>query len=69
MASPLDALFQELQIADDDGEQIVEIVGDAAGELAHGLHLLRLAELLLHLPALGDVFLDRDEVGDLRPRP
>jgi hypothetical protein len=39
----------------------------AAGELAHGLHLLRLAELLLHLPTLGDVFLHRDEVGHLLP--
>ena len=61
------ALFQQLQIADDDGEQVVEIVRDAAGELAHGLHLLRLAELLLHLPTLGDVLLHRDEVGDLVP--
>ena len=41
------ALLQQLQIAHDDGEQVVEIVRDAAGELAHGLHLLRLAELLL----------------------
>ena len=31
-----------VEIADDDGEQIVEVVGDAAGELAHRLHLLRL---------------------------
>ena len=61
------ALLQQLQIAHDDGEQVVEIVRDAAGELAHGLHLLRLAELLLHLPTLGDVLLDGDEVGDLVP--
>ena len=36
----------------DDGQQIVEIVGDAAGELAERLHLLRLAQLLLGLGAL-----------------
>ena len=34
-----------------DGEQIVEIVGDAAGELADRLHLLRLAQRLLRLLA------------------
>jgi hypothetical protein len=61
------ALLQQLQIAHDDGEQVVEIVRDAAGELAHGLHLLRLAELLLHRPTLSDVFLDGDEVGDFVP--
>ncbi len=34
--------LDELQVAIDDGEQVVEVVGDAAGELAHRLHLLRL---------------------------
>ena len=38
--------------ADDAGEQVVEVVGDAAGELAHRLHLLRLAQLLLGALAL-----------------
>ena len=39
--------------ADDDREHIVEIVRDAAGELADRLHLLRLAQLLLGGGALG----------------
>ena len=30
-----------------DGEQIVEVMGDAAGELADGFHFLRLAEQFL----------------------
>ena len=36
-------LERELAVAEDDGEQVVEIVGDAAGELADRLHFLRLA--------------------------
>ena len=34
-----------------DGQKIVEVVRDAAGELADGLHLLRLPQRLLGLPA------------------
>ena len=37
----------------DDGQQVVEVVGDAAGELADGLHLLRLPQRLLLMPELG----------------
>ena len=39
----------------DDREQIVEIVRDAAGELADRLHLLRLTQRFLGLAALGDI--------------
>ncbi len=53
---------QELGIADDDGEQIVEVVRHAAGELTHGLHLLRLRELRLQRLLLGHV----DQVDDNR---
>ena len=34
-------------VARDDGEQVVEVVGDAAGELADGLHFLCLLQLRL----------------------
>ena len=37
------------------GQQIVEVMGHPAGEPSDGLHLLRLAELLPKLPALGHV--------------
>src|SRR4030095_16434284 len=50
---------QQVAEADHGGQQVVEVVGDAAGELADRLHLLRLGELHLELLALGDV----DEVG------
>ena len=43
--------LQEVKAAHDDGEHVVEVVGDAAGELADRLHLLDLAELLLDLGA------------------
>ena len=46
---------KEFAIADDDGEKIVEVVRHAAGELAHGLHLLRLGEFGLQRLLFGDV--------------
>ncbi|MGV8039207.1 MAG: hypothetical protein AB2L07_03740 [Thermoanaerobaculaceae bacterium] len=42
---------------------VVEVVGDPPGDAADGLDLLRLAELLLEQPALGEV-LDRALVVD-----
>ena len=48
------ALAQQIEIAHHRHQQIVEIVRDAAGELADGLHLLRLPQLLLRLFAGGD---------------
>ena len=36
--------LQRFEIADDDGQKIVEVVRDAAGELADAFHLLRLAQ-------------------------
>ena len=43
----LQPLLDEVGVADDGGEQVVEIVRDAAGEAADRVHLLRLAQLLL----------------------
>ena len=51
--------LEKLDVADDDGEQVVEVVGDAAGELTDGLHLLRLPERLLGLQALGHLCVTR----------
>ncbi len=47
---------QHVEAADDDGEQVVEVVGHAAGKVADGLHLLRLAELGLDLLLAGEAF-------------
>ena len=46
---------QQLAVARDGRQQVVEIVRDAAGQPAHGLHLLRLQELLLEPTAFGHV--------------
>jgi hypothetical protein len=46
---------EQLDVAVDRREQVVEVVRDPAGELSHGLHLLRLAELRGQLGAVGDV--------------
>ncbi len=48
----------EIEAADDDREHVVEIVGDAAGQLADRLHLLDLAELRLGGGALGRLGLE-----------
>ena len=54
---------EELQVAHDDGEQIVEVVGDAAGEAAERLHLLRLAKARLEVLPVRDV-LEADDGAD-----
>ena len=56
-------LVQQFQVAHDHREQVVEIVGDTSGELADGLHFLRLPELGFGLLALGDVVRDDDGGG------
>ena len=49
-----DVATEQLQVAADDLQDVVEVVRHAAGELADGLHLLRLAQLRLGLRAFGD---------------
>ena len=44
-----------LDVAEDGRQQVVEVVGDAAGEAADALHLLGLQELRFEPLALGDV--------------
>jgi hypothetical protein len=39
--------LQRLQVADDDGQQVVEVVGNTTGQMADAFHLLRVQELLL----------------------
>ncbi len=51
-----DPVQQELAVAGDHHEQIVEVVRDAAGQASDGFHLLGLAKLLLQRSMLGDVF-------------
>ena len=46
---------QRAGMALDDGEHVVEVVRDTGGELADGLHFLRLAQLRLEAQPFGDV--------------
>ena len=52
------ALEHHLAVPTDDGEQVIEIMRDAAGKVADGLHLLRLPQLVFELLLLGDVLCD-----------
>ena len=54
---------QHVQIADDHGQEIVEVVGDAAGQLADAFHLLRLGQLAFRHPAIGHILADGDDAG------
>jgi hypothetical protein len=51
----IEAVEGHLAESDDGGQQVVEVVRDAAGQLSDGFHLLRLPELLLEPLQLGDV--------------
>ena len=65
-----DRLHQHVGVAEDRGEDVVEIVGDAAGELAHGLDLLRLKMGFLQLAALPQIVdLHQDAEGLPLPVP
>src|SRR5262252_3274108 len=62
--------LQEVEIAGNHGQEIVEIMRDAAGELADGFEFLRLSkplarllELLRHLEAAGDIARHTPEAG------
>ena len=55
---------QRLGGAGDDGQHVVEVVGDAAGELADGVELLRLMQLALGFAGGGDVVIDQRRAAD-----
>ena len=46
---------EEIEVADDDAQHVVEVVRDAAGEPADGLELRGVQQALLELAPLGDV--------------
>src|SRR5438876_10580026 len=55
---------QQVDVARDRGEDVVEVVRDAAGQPAHRFHLLRLAQLLLEQHALGRVAADAENTDE-----
>ena len=56
----------EIVRADDHAQHIVEVVSDAAGQLAERLHLLRLPKLVLDFLATTDL-LDQLLIGERQP--
>ena len=51
---------QQIAVAQDDGQQVVEVVGHAAGKPPDRLHLLRLTQLVLQSLAVREIEGDRD---------
>ena len=56
--------FRQFQAAGDAGEQVVEIMREAAGQLADRFHLLGLQQRLLRLAALGEFHRFRHDADD-----
>ena len=59
----LEARDQRFGGAGDHGQHVVEVVRDAAGELADGVQFLRLQELVLGFAPGGDVVVDQRRAG------
>ena len=53
--------LEQFRIAENHGKQVVEVVGDAAGELADRLQSLRLLKLFFQRETLGDVGVDGED--------
>ena len=59
-----EVLEQEIRVAGDGREDVVEVVGNAARQAADRFHLLGLAQLLLELDALRDVAPDAQDADE-----
>jgi hypothetical protein len=57
-------LPKQIEVADHGGEQIVEVVGDAAGQLAERFELLRLVQLGERKLVLPGALLDASDGKD-----
>ena len=65
-----DGFFQDADGAGDHGQDVVEVVRDAARQLADRVHLLRMAQLGFRGLLFGQVAADEEVAADrLRPRP
>ena len=60
----LEARDQRFGGAGDHGQHVVEVVRDAAGELADGVQFLRLQQLVFGFAPGGDVVVDQRRAGD-----
>ena len=62
-----DLVAQQFRGGDDRRQDVVEVVGDAAGQLSDRLHLLRLAQLAFQPDPLGHVAADEEVLADPAP--
>ena len=62
-----DGFFQDADGAGDHGQDVVEVVRDAAGELADRIHLLRMAQLGFRGLLFGQVAADEEVAAGPAP--
>src|SRR6266568_5125279 len=55
--------FQKRGVADDDSQDIIEIMGNAAGKSPDSFQLLRVLQLFLYPLALGHIHQHKDAAG------
>ena len=60
----VEVLEQQLRVAGDCGEDVIEIVRHAGGEPPHGFHFLGLPELLLEREPVGDIACDAQDADE-----
>ena len=56
--------FEKVEVADHDGEEVIEVVSDAARELSDAFHFEGLLEFGFGLFAFGDIACDGDDGFD-----
>jgi len=64
LGAVIDAGLKKLKIAQNNGQQVIEIMGDAARELSDSLHFLFMSELLFPLLTFGDTAQQNNERRD-----
>jgi hypothetical protein len=64
----LGALLAEFGVAVDDREEVIKIVGDAAGEGAEALHFLGLAQFVFEALAFAHILAETEVIGDFTGR-
>ena len=64
-ARPLDGVLDQFDVADHHLQQVVEIVGNATGQLPQRFHVFAVTQTVLGITAAADVHLRGEEIHQL----